>query len=326
MRINCEILDLKAFITILDLGNFSRAAEALNISQPALSRRLRSLEETLGTPLLERTTRHVKVSPVGRSLEPFVRRLVDEFEVTFSSVSEFGHRSGGLVTVACVPTAAFYFLPRVISAFHALYPDIRFRILDLSADPALDAVARGDADFGVNFVGASHQDVTFTPLIEDPFVLACHRKHALARKKKVVWGDLEKTSLVGVGRASGNRMLLDSMLGRHNIHLKWFYEVNHLSMSLGFVEAGLGASVLPRLATPQGNHPLIVTKPLADPLISRTIGLVERSNGKLAPPAQRFRDLLVESWNAQPEQAKESKTSAAKTRISSAASSPARSA
>ncbi len=297
MRINCEVLDLKAFLTILDMGSFSRAAKALNMSQPALSRRLRSLESTLGTALLERTTRHVEVSSVGRTLEPFVRRMVDEFETTLSAIAEFGSQSGGTVTIACVPTAAFYFLPRVISAFHVLYPDIRFRIFDLSADPALDAVARGDADFGVNFLGASHQELTFTPLIEDPFVLACHHKHALARKRKVLWSDLEQTALVGVSRTSGNRMLLDAMLGRHNIHLKWFYEVNHLSMSLGFVEAGLGASVLPRLATPQGNHPLIVTKPLADPLISRTIGLVERSHGNLAPPAQRFRDLLVESWH-----------------------------
>lgn len=296
MRINCEILDLKAFVTVVDLGSFSRAAETLNISQPALSRRIRALEGVLGTVLLERTTRNVALSPVGRSLEPFVRRMVDDFESTFQSISGFGARSAGLVTIACVPTAAFYFLPRVISAFHMLYPEIRFRILDLSADPALDAVARGDADFGVNFIGNSHQDLTFTPLIEDPFVLACHRKHPLARKRRVTWSDLESTALVGVGRNSGNRVLLDAMLARHDIHLKWFYEVNHLSMSLGFVEAGLGASVLPRLATPQGDHPLIVTKPLSDPLVTRTIGLVEKSRSQLAPAAQRFRDLLVESW------------------------------
>ncbi|MGE3248179.1 MAG: LysR substrate-binding domain-containing protein [Beijerinckiaceae bacterium] len=299
MRMNCEILDLKAFVTVLDQGSFSRAAESLNMSQPALSRRIRALETNLGAALLERTTRHVALSPAGRSLEAFVRRLVEDFENTISAVSEFGARSGGLVTIACVPTAAFYFLPRVISAFHALYPEIRFRIHDLSADPALDAVARGDADFGVNFIGNSHQNLTFTPLIEDPFVLACHRKHPLAKKRKVVWGDLEKTALVGVGRTSGNRVLLDAMLARHDIRLKWFYEVNHLSMSLGFVEAGLGASVLPRLATPQSNHPLIVTKPLADPLITRTIGLVEKSNSQLAPAAQRFRDLLVESWKGE---------------------------
>ena len=311
MRINCEILDLKAFVTVLDFGSFSRAAKALNISQPALSRRIRSLETTLGASLLERTTRHVAVSPTGRTLEPFVRRMVDEFETTMVSISEFGAQSGGLVTIACVPTAAFYFLPRVISAFHVLYPEIRFRIHDLSADPALDAVARGDADFGVNFIGNSHQDLTFTPLIEDPFVLACHRKHSLAKKRKVFWSDLEQTALVGVGRNSGNRMLLDAMLARHEIRLKWFYEVNHLSMSLGFVEAGLGASVLPRLATPQGNHPLIVTKPLSDPLVTRTIGIVEKSNSQLAPAAQRFRDLLAESWRVVPDDSARSGRSAA---------------
>jgi len=72
--------------------------------------------------------------------------------------------------------------------------------------------------------------------------------------------------------------------------------VNHLSMSLGLVEAGLGMSILPRLATPQGDHPLIVTKSIAGPVISRTIGLVERTAGQLPPAAKLLRNMLVESW------------------------------
>ena len=82
MRINCEVLDLNAFLTILDMGSFSRAAKALNMSQPAPSRHLRSLEITLRTVLLERSTRPLQISSAGLTLEPFVRRMVDELETT----------------------------------------------------------------------------------------------------------------------------------------------------------------------------------------------------------------------------------------------------
>jgi DNA-binding transcriptional LysR family regulator len=99
--------------------------------------------------------------------------------------------------------------------------------------------------------------------------------------------------LIGVSRASGNRMILENALARTGVRLTFQYEVNHLTTSLGLVERGLGISVLPRLATPEGPHPLIVTKPI-EPAVTRTIGLVERRTARLSPAAQRFRDMLLE--------------------------------
>jgi DNA-binding transcriptional LysR family regulator len=268
----------------------------LNLSQPALSRRIQSLEAAVGVSLLERTTRRVAATAVGRSFEPLARRLLDEFESSLMSLTGVGDRQSGQVTLACVPTAAFYFLPRVIERFNAQFPLIRFRILDLSANEALECVARGEAEFGINFTGSSHPDLTFTPLVDDPFVLACRHDHPLARRKRLSWKDLEGQALIGVSRNSGNRQLLDAALSKTKVRLNFFYEVNHLTTSLGLVERGLGISVLPKLATPPGDHPIIVTKPIGDPEIKRTIGIIERRAGRLSPAAQRFRDMLAESW------------------------------
>ena len=102
--------------------------------------------------------------------------------------------------------------------------------------------------------------------------------------------------LIGVSRNSGNRTILDNALASTGVRLNFFYEVNHLTTSLGLVERGLGISVLPKLATPPGDHPTIVTKSIGEPEIKRTIGIVERRAGRLSPAAQRFRDMLVESW------------------------------
>jgi DNA-binding transcriptional LysR family regulator len=298
MRNNFEFLDLKAFLAVLDLSSFHEAARQLNLSQPALSRRIKGLEETVGAQLIERTTRHVAPTQVGRELAPLVRRLVDEFEESILSISDLGGRHRAQVTLASVPTAAFYFLPRVIEAFNARYPGIRFRILDLSANEGLDAVANGEVEFGINITGAARDDLSFTALIEDPFMLACRRDHPFAQATSLTWHDLQGHPLIGVSKKSGNRAVLDQALAHANLNLNlnWFYEVNHLSTSLGLVEAGLGVSVLPRLATPQVEHPLIATVALTNPVVTRSIGLVERRGRRLSPAAVRFRDMLVHEW------------------------------
>lgn len=298
MNINFELLDLRAFLAVLDLGGFHKAAAALNLSQPALSRRIQSLEAAVGAPLLERTTRHVAATAIGRSVEPLARRLIEELEESIESLTGTGQRRSAQVTLACVPTAAFYFLPRVIERFNEQYPHIRFRILDLSANEALESVARGEAEFGINLTGSSHPELVFTPLVDDPFVLACRRDHPLSKRRRLTWKDLEGQAVIGVSRNSGNRTILDAALARAKVHLEFFYEVNHLTTSLGLVERGLGISVLPKLATPPNGHPTIVTKPINDPEVKRTIGLIERRSARLSPVARQFRDMLVESWSA----------------------------
>lgn len=295
MRINFDLLDLRAFLTVLETGGFHKAAEALNLSQPALSRRIQALEQAIGAPLLERTTRHVAATSVGRSLQPLARRLLDEFEESLLTLTGVGDRQYGQITLACVPTAAFYFLPRAIERFNAQFPRIRFRILDLSANEALESVARGEVEFGINFMGHSQSDLEFTPLLDDPFVLACRRDHPLAKRRRLTWKDLEGHLLIGVSRNSGNRTILDAALAGKNVRLNFFYEVNHLTTSLGLVERGLGISVLPKLATPPNNHATIVTKAIGHPEVKRTIGIVERRGTRLSPAAQRFRNMLVES-------------------------------
>lgn len=296
MRINFELLDLHAFLAVLEHRSFNRAAVQLNLSQPALSRRIKNLEDTIGAALIERSTRHVAPTRIGQTLQPLVQRLLEEFEESIVSISDLKRNLAGRVTIASIPTAAFYFLPRVLQDFRAAYPGIHFRIHDLGANEGLEAVSRGEVEFGINITGAGRADLCFTPLMEDVFVLACRRDHPLAQAAQLSWKDLTGYPLIGVSQSSGNRAVLDRALASAEVRLDWVYEVNHLSTSLGFVEAGLGASVLPKLATPQSEHPLIATVPIVDPVVSRTLGIVERQGVRLSPAAARFKETLVQRW------------------------------
>ena len=212
-----EFKDLIIFVKVAETGNFHEAAEATFLSQPALSRRMQKLENVLGAALFERTTRKTKLTTVGRNFLPKARHMLEEFELSVLGIQDMANQQKGTITIACIPTAAFYFLPSVIKPFNERYPGIRIRILDESANQGLESVIQGDADFGINMAIAQHSEVSFTPLIDDPFVVCMRQDHPLSVLEEVSWKDLENYKLISVSRTSGNRLLLDKPNGSINL-------------------------------------------------------------------------------------------------------------
>lgn len=292
-----DLDDVAAFTAVAELGAFGAAAEQMGLSQPALSRRVQKLEEALGVPLLERTTRRVALTTVGRDFLPKARRLLDELEASLLSVRAIAERRTGQVNIACVPTAAYYFLPEVIRAYNEELPNIRVRIVDEGANSVLRSVIDGEVDLGINLLGSQEPDIVFDPLLDDPFVLACRNDHPLAAAAAVDWRDLAPYRFITVGRLSGNRLILDLGLAGLAWRPRWFYEVQHLSTSLGLVEAGLGIAALPRLAMPAHPHPVLVARPLVNPVLTRTMGVIRRHGATLSPAARQFYDMLMARWS-----------------------------
>jgi DNA-binding transcriptional LysR family regulator len=289
---------LRAFVAVAEAGGLTPAAETLHLSLPAISRRLTALEEELGVALLTRSTRRVSLTQTGREFLPRARRLLDELEESLLGIREVAARRRGLVVLACIPTAAYYFLPATLAAFARRFPAVRVRAMDLSADGVTDAVATGAAEFGVGMEGAAHPEVEFRPLRRDPFVLACRRDHRLARRRAVRWQDLEGERLVGVSRRSGNRLILDRALLPRGISPNWHYEAEHLSTSLGLVEAGLGLAVVPRLALPRDPHPVLVARTLTEPTVDRATGLLLKRGTEPGPATRALIDLLAKGMRA----------------------------
>jgi DNA-binding transcriptional LysR family regulator len=293
VNINLEILDLRAFLAVFELGSFKEAAELLELTQPALTRRMQALEQRLGVALLERSTRHVLPTLAGRRLEPIARRLLDELDLSIFSIGEMGAQQRGQMSIAAIPAVVSARLTNPIKAFKKRFPLIQLKILDYSPLEGLESVLRGEAEFGINMLGATETDLIFAPLIDDPYVLACHHNNPLADRKSLNWADLKEHDLIRIGRSnSGNRALLDNALIKANVRLNWIYEVNNLTTCLKLVEAGLGASVLPQLATMSQRRGIVVTRPIKSPLVYRTLGIVERRKGTLSAAARILRDML----------------------------------
>ena len=294
MALNFDLNDLLAFRAVAELGNFRRAAEAVHLSQPAFSRRIDKLEQALGVSLMERTTRRVTLTAVGRDFDRKMRELLDELDTTLLAVRGVAATRMGEVTVACVPSTVYYYLSNVIRRYHQVAPKVRVKVMDAGANDVLAAVARGEADFGINFVGSQEGDLDFEPLAEERFVAACRRDHPIAKLSRVGWAHLGDYEYVSVGRESGNRVLLDQALAGISNRPHAIYETQHVTTALGLVEAGLGVAAVPAMAMPPPDHPLLVSVPLVDPIVTRRVGLIRRRGRTLSPAAAQLYELFTQ--------------------------------
>ncbi|WP_323122081.1 LysR family transcriptional regulator [Burkholderia alba] len=287
-----DILGVQAFVAIADRGGFQAAADALSVTQTAITQRLRKLEDFLGVTLFERTTRSVALTRIGRDFLPQARRLLGELSDALTEIRESGQAARGDVSIACVPTVGVQFLPSILQAYSARYPHNRVKVLDHASSAVADAVLHREAEFGIHIAGARHPELVGEPIAEDQFVLICHDTHPLGRRRRVAWRELTPYPLIFAGQVSANRALLDSALG--DLALQSHYEVQRSSTAVGLVAEGVAAAVVPRLAVQKGAYPRIKVVDLVEPVISRALVLVSRRTGQLSPAAQALYDMIVE--------------------------------
>ena len=290
-RINFDLQQLQGFVAVAERGSFRAAADHINLSSPALSRRIEKLETILGARLFNRTTRDVELTPLGRVFLERARTALDDLESAMLGISDIATHRGGRVTVACVPSAALYFLPNVVRSFTQNYPGIRVRVVDESMNQVLQSVLSGESDFGIGFMNTLVPEITFESIHDDPFVLAMPREHPLAKRKAVNWAELENESLITVARSSGNRQLLDDSLTKAGLNPSFAFEVSHVATLLGMVEAGLGLAAVPRMAL-STTHATLLGLPLRQPQTVRRLGLLSRHGVSLRPAAEMFHQHL----------------------------------
>jgi DNA-binding transcriptional LysR family regulator len=290
---NFDLSDLRAFVSVADLASFRAAAEALHVSQPALSRRVDKLEQALGFRLFERTTRKVELNAMGRAFLPRARHVLGELESALLGMVDLSARIYGLVTVACIPSAVDNFVAGVVRDFHQRYPGIRVRLLDQSATEILMSVARTEADFGITYLGSHEPDLEFEQLVVEPFVLACRSDHPLAKQQQVRWSELANHECVVLAPGSGNRLLIDQGLAHSKVHPLWTCEVQHVPAQLSLIEAGVGVGAVPKLALAGGAGASLVGVPLVEPALMRRVGVVRRRGRPLMGGVQAFHDALI---------------------------------
>lgn len=295
MRI--DFLGLHAFLAIAERGSFQQAAAHLNLSQTALSHRMRKLEDDLGVRLLARTTREVALTPAGLDLLPRVKATIEGLAASLEDLRGTGKARQERIAVGCLPTIAAGRLPAVLMRFRRAHPDVTVQVYDNSASEIARHVAEGTIEFGITLLAAHRWDFEVDLLAREPFVLVCRADHAFAARPTASWAELEGVPLIRISQQTGNRMMIDDALGSRREQLSWRYEVQHVATAIALVRAGLGLTVVPRLALDTLDRGDLHVMRLRNPGVTRQIGIVSRRAAPLSPLAEELRRYVVEEFS-----------------------------
>jgi DNA-binding transcriptional LysR family regulator len=288
---------LRAFVTLAQERHFTKAAERCHQTQPAFSALIKSLEDSVGVRLFDRTTRRVDLTPEGQTFYESAQRLLNDMDAALEDIHDLVAKRKGRVAVAALPSLAAGWLPGVYARFHREFPDIQLELRDALLEPCLALVRRGDVDMAVAAQGQDMSGLLMEPICEDYFYLVCRRDHPLAGRSTVTWQDLSGSAMIQVGKSSSIRQ----SLSREPLfaELDSFLEVDHLATVTGLVLAGLGVSLVPAMTLFQYQHPDIAVVPLARASrIKRSLYLIRRREKSLSVAAQAFYDLLLQQRSA----------------------------
>lgn len=289
-----DLKQLRAFLTIARLGNFTRTAHELNISQSALTIQIQQLESHLRTRLFDRNHRSVSLTPRGQELFPRIEKLVAEIEDLVTYARDTSDRERGTVTVAVLPSLAAGLLPQAIHRLNRDYPGITVCVRDTVASRVNDMTRSGEVDFGIGSPIKRDQELVWEQLVTDRFCAYMAHDYPWAAPDLVTLKDLAEHPLILPVRESSIRTHIEAAADKLKISLPAAYEVVYNSTVLAMAAQGLGVAILSELAAREGDTNRLRCVSINTPPLYRHIGILRRAGRSLSRSAELLTAALRE--------------------------------
>jgi DNA-binding transcriptional LysR family regulator len=295
---NVTLRQLRAFVLVGRLGNFTRAAQAMHVTQSALSLLVRELEAAMNTRLLDRTTRTVSLTAAGSEFFAGAQRVLSDLEVVIGGVDKLVAKERGRVVVAAPLVLSSTFLPPVLAAFKALYPGIELVLKDTLPMQVLPLVRSGAADLGIGTFSSTEVDLERVLLFTEAMVAVFPASHPFASMRRLTWADLASAPILTLRSGSVFRDLAEAGFSAVGLSLQPAFEADYAGSLIGLVAAGLGVAILPGYATSLTDKSRIRWRRLEKPLVEREVLLVRKAGSSVSPAAQAFVDFLASQEHA----------------------------
>ena len=241
-----DIQSIKAFITVSETGSFSRAAESLFLTQPAISKRIQTLEHTLGITLFDRIGKSVRLTEAGHALLPSCRRILDEIAESQRIISNLRQSTSGILNLATSHHIGIHRLPPVLLEFSSSYPDVELKLSFMDSEQACQQIINGIIEVAIITLPDEGNDrLELKPVWNDPLCIAVSRHHALASETSCTIKRLLKYAAILPSRGTYTRQLIDDALGL-DASVNTLLETHYLETIKAMVKTGLGWSMLPQ--------------------------------------------------------------------------------
>ncbi len=300
-----DLRQLAIFLETARWMNFTRAAKALHIAQPAVSQAIARLEGELGVTLFDRAGREVRLTEAGARLVPHAERILGDVDAAEREIARLRGRALGRISVGVTPTVATHLLPRALAAYRAEKPEIEVVLREGGTGALLTMIERGAVDLGIVVLPMDRPSLDAVPLFTEPLLLAVAHTSPLARKA-LQGSDAHSGHAEWAGPAPiPLRMAADEpfILYRASYHLRSAtiegcraagfeprvaLEGGEMETVLRMVAAGLGVSLVPQLAFEGSPRPGVIALPVSEPPLARTLGVAHRHDRPLSAAAGAF--------------------------------------
>jgi LysR family transcriptional regulator, nitrogen assimilation regulatory protein len=289
-----DFKQLRAFLTVADTGNVTRAAAVLHLVQPAVSRQIMLLEQDIGAPLFLRERHGMVLTDAGRTLADYARRAMLELDRARAEIAGATGGVGGLVTLGLLPSTIDILSGPLVAGLAASHPGICIRLAMGYAGTLMRWLQSGEIDAALLYDAARAAEVQTQPLVEEPLWVIGPRQAALQRDRPVPLAALVGQPLVLPSAPHGIRTLVDHACAVSSLQLTIAAETNALSVQRSLVLGGHGLTILPPIAVADDlRSGQLCGAPLAEPAITRSIVLALPGQRPTGVPVRCAVDLLV---------------------------------
>ena len=291
-----DLRQLEIFAKVAELGSFSKAAEALHLTQPTVSEHIRALEDELGVRLLDRLRRGAAVAPAGQLLLTYATRMLALSREARQALSGFQGKMSGDLVIGASTIPGEYVLPALLGRFKDKYPEIALTLLIGDSQAVVDWVAEGRVEVGVVGARLPRRGVEYRELMPDEEVIAVAPGHPWSGKRQVTIADLAREPLLLRESGSGTRAALEEALTAAGVELSSLRVVGEIGSTQAIkqaVKAGVGISVISRRAIDEecraGALSMVRIKDLK---ITRSFHVAMHRDRSRSPLAEAFRVFL----------------------------------
>jgi DNA-binding transcriptional LysR family regulator len=293
-----DMKQLKTFCKVAELGSFSRAGEAVYLSQPSISGHIAYLEEAVGLKLFDRLGRKVALTNGGRIFYRYAKDILKLRDEALNAISEFSHVIKGRITIGGSTIPGEYFLPKVMGGFQREAPGITISLFIADSQEIIDSLLDGEIEVGVVGMRFDGERFDVYPLFHDRVIVIASPEHPLASRGEVSWEELRGAPLLIRERGSGTRKAFEGYIQEAGLRLDDFSIIGEVGSSTAVkqgVKLGMGLGIISDLAVHEemegGNIQEIRIRGEEAP--ERDFFAVVPKGRELSPPARRFLEFLL---------------------------------
>jgi len=291
-----DLRQLEIFVKVAEFGSFSKAAEALYLTQPTVSEHIRTLEDEFGVRLLDRLGRGAAVTRAGALLLSYAQRMLALSREARQAMESFQGRMSGELLIGASTIPGEYVLPSLIGRFKEKYPDISITLLIGDSQAAVEWVAEGRAELAVAGARLSVRGIEYKELMPDDLVVVVRGTHPWHGRKQIALEDLQGEPLIIRERGSGTRAALEGALSEVHMDLSRFRIVGEMGSTQAIkqaVKAGVGVSLMSRRAVEEEcRSGLLACLRVKDLKVTRSFYLATHRERSRSPLAEAFRVFL----------------------------------